>query len=386
MLIIYCIFHYAGRFGNQADHFLGALSFANGLNRTLILPPWVEYRYGESRSIQVPFKTYFKVEPLKKYHKVITMEEFMSKIAEAEWPPEKRVSFCYMQRGDNNNCNAKEGNPFGPFWDTFNIDFVGSEFYGPLHYDTHYPPMAQKWKESYPPAKWSVLAFTGKFYNFFLNEKIMCTILDIIIGAPASFPVQKENVGLCQYMEWSDEISSEADEFIKYNLPNGAFMAIHLRNGIDWVRACQHIPQSPNLFAAAQCLGYQNEHGNATEEMCLPSKNLVIRTVKHHLKLYNDQLNHKNRPIKSLFVASDNDHMLEDLNIALKRMKIKAYKLNRNSPMVDLAILSKSTYFIGNCISSYSGFVIRYRKFTKKGHLAWFGHPTRKSRSKHDEL
>lgn len=89
-----------GRFGNQADHFLGALAFAIGLNRTLVLPPWVEYRYGELKSIQVPFETYFKVEPLTKIHKVITMEKFMQDVAPIEWPENKRVSFCYMARGN----------------------------------------------------------------------------------------------------------------------------------------------------------------------------------------------------------------------------------------------------------------------------------------------
>lgn len=66
------------------------------------------------------------------------------------------------ETGSDNSCNAKEGNPFGPFWDTFNIDFVSSEFYGPLHYDTYHHDMAQKWNDKYPPAKWSVLAFSGK--------------------------------------------------------------------------------------------------------------------------------------------------------------------------------------------------------------------------------
>lgn len=56
-----------------------------------------------------------------------------------------------MARGqDSETCNAKEGNPFGPFWDTFDVDFVGSEFYGPLNYDVHHQDMGNKWMERYP--------------------------------------------------------------------------------------------------------------------------------------------------------------------------------------------------------------------------------------------
>lgn len=60
--------------------------------------------------------------------------------------------YCYSRRqgiqsADDGGCNAKDGNPFGPFWDTFHIDFDGSKYYGPLHYDTNDPRIAQQWKE-----------------------------------------------------------------------------------------------------------------------------------------------------------------------------------------------------------------------------------------------
>ncbi|XP_057651845.1 GDP-fucose protein O-fucosyltransferase 1 [Diorhabda carinulata] len=365
--ILYC--PCMGRFGNQADHFLGSLNFAHHLNRTLVLPPWVEYRYGESKSVQVPFDTYFRVEPLKKFHKVITMEDFMENVAPFEWPKNQRISFCYMARGTGDTCSAKEGNPFGPFWDTYNVDFVGSEFYGPLHYDTHHHNMTNLWREKYSPSKWPVLAFTG---------------------APASFPVQQENIHLQKYLEWSDSIEREANSFIKNKLPKGAFVGIHLRNGIDWVRACQHIPQSPSLFAAPQCLGYQSEKGPATADMCLPSQETIIRQLKRVIKNINNSVNNNNdHTIKSVFVASDSNHMLEELKIALQRMKVKIFKYPESNPHIDLAILGKSNHFIGNCISTYSAFVKRERDI-KGFPSSFWAFPTHKNsknnKIKHEEL
>lgn len=62
---------------------------------------------------------------------------------------------------------------------------------------------------------WPVLAFTG---------------------APASFPVQLENKVLHRCVVWNDEMQNKAKKFIKETLPQGAFVGIHLRNGIDWVK------------------------------------------------------------------------------------------------------------------------------------------------------
>ena len=360
-----------GRFGNQADHFLGSLGFAHQINRTLVLPPWVEYRKGEIRSLQVPFNKYFKVSTLEQFHRVITMEEFMQKKAKEVWPLENRTAFCYMERKSLNgtsdqSCNAKEGNPFGPFWDEFSIDFVGSEFFGPLNYDVyHSSSMIDDWKNQYPSEKWPVLAFTG---------------------APATFPIQGENRNLHKYLAWSDEIQSQAKDFIKNTLPKGAFIGIHLRNGIDWIRACDHIKNSPNLFAAAQCLGYRNEKGSATMEMCLPTSDIIIRQIKRHIKQTKETM--PNNEIKSIFVASDNNHMVKELNDALKRMKITAYKLDDSYPHVDLAILGMSNHFIGNCISSFSAFVKRERD-TKGFPSSFWAFPAEKPQSKkkvHEEL
>ncbi|XP_054721063.1 GDP-fucose protein O-fucosyltransferase 1-like [Uloborus diversus] len=327
--VLYC--PCMGRFGNQVDHFLGALAFASGLNRTLALPPWVEYRTGHSRSIQVPFDTYFEIEPLKEYHRVITMESFMQNIAPTIWPQGKRKVFCYSSRGDGNDCNAKDGNPFGPFWDTFDVDFDESVFYNPLHYDVHYHDTSKRWNKRFPPEEYPVLAFTG---------------------APAPFPVQEENRKLQEYLIWSDLVLKKAKDFIKSMEPKGPFVGIHLRNGMDWVRACEHIEHSPLLFAAPQCLGYKNEFGKATRELCFPTKDTVLKQLRRVVKALR---------ARSVFVASDSDHMIYDIEKSLKDLKVKAYKLSESDPHVDLAILGLSNHFIGNCISSFTAFVKRER-------------------------
>lgn len=326
------------------DHFLGSLNFAKSLDRTLILPPWIEYRQGALRSTQVPFSDYFQVKPLTKFHRVITMERFMTYLADKVWPKDERRSLCYTERkslhgGTDKSCYAKEGNPFGPFWDEFNIDFVGSEFFSPLTYDTlHSRNMAERWATEYPPSEWPVLAFTG---------------------APASFPVQADNVALQRYLVWTQRIQEAATNWVKTHLPKGAIIGIHLRNGVDWGRACTHISDSPNLFSAAQCLGYRNELGNANTDMCMPSKEIILKQLRRQIKRFNEV--NKNNDIRTIFVASDNNHMIDEITDGLKRLKVTAHKLNEVNPHLDLAILEISNLFIGNCISSFSAFVKRSR-------------------------
>ena len=65
-----------------------------------------------------------------------------------------------MARYNSEGCNAKEGNPFASFWDTFEVDFVDSVFYGPLSYDVgRRPSVALEWQKKFPPE-----TYPGKIY------------------------------------------------------------------------------------------------------------------------------------------------------------------------------------------------------------------------------
>jgi len=328
-----------GRFGNQADHFLGALAFSKAIDRTLVLPPWIEYHHDRRGSAMVPYDTYFNVSTVNLYHRAITMENFFGTIVNQVWPEGKRAAFCYTARRgpEDDSCNAKDGNPFGPFWDNFNVTFDHSEMYGPLSFDTYYQKAHLSWQEKYPPSRFPALAFTG---------------------APASFPVQKENVELQKYFQYNDDWIGKATQWVKLNLPKGPYVGVHLRNGEDWERACQHVNSGNHLFSSPQCLGYRNENGFLSGELCLPSEQTIIKHIKKAVKKVS---------AVAVFVASDNDFMLATLRSKLANMGVTVARVGENGdsmspqPHLDLAILSRSNFFIGNCVSSFTAFVKRLR-------------------------
>ena len=72
--------------------------------------------------------------------------------------------------------------------------------YGPLSFDTRYQNAHLTWQDKYPASRFPVLSFTG---------------------APAVFPVEKENVEIQQYFQYNDEWVQGAKDWIKENLPKG---------------------------------------------------------------------------------------------------------------------------------------------------------------------
>ncbi|GMT33889.1 hypothetical protein PFISCL1PPCAC_25186 [Pristionchus fissidentatus] len=338
--VIYC--PCMGRFGNQMEQHLGAFHFANVLGRTIVLPPMVGHEPGSTIAKMTAFEDVFQLAPIKKHFKSITLAEFQRDIAPKIWPKEQRKAFCWTPRtsstaGDDEtpSCRAKDGNPFGPFWDHIGVDeFADSVFYGrPTGgFNVGSAKEKEKWMTNYPASSFPVLAFTG---------------------APSNFPSQQKHWHYQKHFRYSTRITSKAKSFIEDRLTR-PFVGIHLRNDIDWNRVCEHVDPSRNLFASAQCLGEPPQDVMLSKEMCLPSRSTVLDQIVEVVG---------RSGAKSVFVSADKDHMIDEINGALSAYDVKAYRLDDNDPLVSLAILELADEFIGNCVSTFSSVVSRSRTF-----------------------
>lgn len=314
-----------GRFGNQADHFLGSMTFARQLNRTMIVPPFLTYK-------NVPYKEWFNFDKLKEFHRVISAEDFMKHLAPKYWPAEQRHGFCWLPDhliNEDTDCKMKNGNPSDNFWSEIGVDsFKKSIVFNFDYYDY------DKWRESFPPDKYPVIALKG---------------------APATYPIRKSDRENQKYVVWSDDVNDQVNNFIKKTFGDEKFIGIHLRNGPDWLNACKGVDGYQNYMASPQCL--ENTNAKLSSSICFPSKEDVLKDLEDVL------INKLNKTVRNVYIATDKDPMVHDIKVYFKD-KMDGLNLVHQDPwlpIIDLAILGRSEYFIGNCVSSFTSFVKRER-------------------------
>ncbi len=170
-----------------------------------------------------------------------------------------------------------------------------------------------------------------------------------------------------RFMIWSDSINDQVANYIEKTFNNEKFIAIHLRNGVDWENACSHIsPDHHNYMASPQCLD-EDPKRKLSKSLCFPSKELILNQLEHVVK------NKFNKQIRHIYIATDKDPIINEiknrLNSVVKDLNIVFY--DPWLPLLDIAIMTKSEFFIGNCVSSFTSFVKRDRDINNKESTFW---------------
>ena len=156
-------------------------------------------------------------------------------------------------------------------------------------------------------------------------------------------------------MTFSPQIEQAVDTIKSFIA--GKFLSVHLRNGADWVRACQTLEQHKlkNFMASPQC---GTPELKLEFSMCLQNISQVLSSLE-------------NEKIRKIYLSTDNlTYEKEISNAGFETFTLKKFlpiDIDEDLlPMIDLAIHTESDLFFANCVSSFSSFAVRHRSNTGK--------------------
>lgn len=133
------------------------------------------------------------------------------------------------------------------------------------------------------------------------------------------------------------------------------------------------------LFSSQQCFGENKNNRAVTFDLCMPSSTQIINSIRSELNEYNQNSHHE--PIKHIYIATDFDNEtlwidlhrnIPDMTVIAPTITIKpdgTQTRHQSSHFItDIYLMSYSNLFIGNCISSFTAFVSRYRLYNLHFH------------------
>ncbi len=321
----YLIFYLGGMmdaFGEQVERLLGAMAFAQALDRTLVLP-----RFHMGNKFR-EFSEYFRLDEMAKYHRVIEAGAFMEKIAPFIWPRGSRTIFCRNPTRDN----PKECRMWWPCWKDLDITEFDNHVLTPLGYTED---DADTWEGRFPADEYPVIALTL---------------------SPGNLPVLSTHRKYQKFLQFNEAIIEPGRKYIEENFPGEKFVGIHLRNGPEWSNICTgYLPVEgqtlEKMLASPQCTDLQKGL-KVKLGMCLPSEEEIKDQVTKIVK---------KTKATAVFVATNQFSMTSQLGKALGS-GVTVFHMDPVNPLHDLYVLSQADHFIGNCVSAFTSFVTRDRQ------------------------
>ena len=267
-----------GRFGNQFDYMLSFIEHAKRLNRTAILPPWVEYNALKETN-EYPyypaFAEFFKVESIQRYHRAIDAFEFMATYG-SKWRRLGVIGYSVSARAEN----FEKGVPRAGFWKTLGIKFDRFE-------------------------QLSARARSGSAND--INHPVLA--VDCV---PGKYPAPASLNKLVRYFDWSSAIDLAASNFIEQYIGHRdqAFVAVQWRqefaaraqnsgscSGFSVSQCSPYIDGATSRAAVGERPGGAARSGVYATELCAPSLDSMRALLKEARAAAG--------PSAKLFVASD---------------------------------------------------------------------------------
>lgn len=357
--VIYCPCY--GELGEQLMQLLDALSFAKGLNRSLVVPQFLQRKWigNNYMTILHNYSSFFDMDELSHEGGVISIDDFMQYIAPKYWPLRKRYGFCHtFSKG---SCGLDQHH-YGDFWQENNVTFASNREQFSQYWGVEFSWSARRnYKTMYPAWKYPVLAY---------KHAPKINIKDTLKVENAQMRIKFQR-SIMQQVETYKR---------KHNMMGNGVLAAMILNSRTLERFCQHTSyyKYGNFLASPQCTGidrfWSRRTRQLTHDMCNPSVETIVGSItnislaRRNLKVLfistdhpDDGMGHESLHIKNIKRALRKHPIMQQVHIV-----VRATYGDYSRWIFNLALMVKAQFFVGNCVDHYSSFVRRDIKLHRK--------------------